>query len=214
MLFRSQLDEMRKKEDKQQIIEADMDDKIIDFKDGDKKQVMDINVKSQEYDTKKGKDYKEAEEKSKMDTDFWDRYVGVQLEDKMKKIDNNLPAIASQLPNKVERFKKEEPTKMIMASLKDADAMLLHIHAKANSQNRELTEKEKQQVIDINSGKMRLIAQMIQPIKRSLEYSSNDPIIRKERDGSAVVYDKEKAIDKFKSCGEAKANYPEADEEN
>ncbi len=213
--FNIQLEAERKNETEFAILEAQMDDKIVDFKSKDKKQVMDINVKTQEYDDEKTKKYKEAEDKKKADTSFWDKYVGVQLENKMKKVDNNIPASASQLQNKEERFKGEKIDKMVMASLKDADAMLLYIYS--NSKNRELTKNEEQQIIDINSGKIRVLSQ-VDPFPRNLPYAgekSLDPKIRKDRDGKAKVYENDGImIDEFKSCQEAKANYPEGEVEN
>ncbi len=213
--FNSQLEAERKNETEFSILEAQMDDKIVDFKSKDKKQIMDINVKTQEYDSEKTKKYKEAENKKKADTSFWDKYVGVQLEGKMKKVDNNIPASASQLQNKEERFKGKEINKMVMASLKDADAMLLHIYA--NSKNRELTKDEGQQVIDINSGKIRILSQ-VDLFPRNLPYAgekSLDPKIRKDKDGVARVYESDgSVIDEFKSCEEAKSNYPEGEVEN
>ncbi len=134
----------------------------------------------------------------------------------MKKVDNNIPASARQLQNKEERFKGGKIDKMVMASLKDADAMLLYIYA--NSKDRELTKEEKQQIIDINSGKIRVLSQMLDPFPRNLPYAgekSLDPKIRKDRDGKARVYESDgKVIDEFKSCQEARANYPEAEVEN
>ena len=216
--FNVQLEAKRKNETEFSIIEKDMDDKIVDSKDKDKKQVMDINVKNQEYDNIKTKAYKKAEDKTKADTEFWDKYVGAQLEEKMKKIDNNIPASASQLQNKEERFKDEKINKMVMASLKDADAMLLHIYATSNSQNRELTKDEKQKVVDINSGKRRILSQMLEPFPRTLPYAgerSLDPKIKKDRDGKTRVYEQDgTVVDEFKSCEEAKSNYPEGTIEN
>lgn len=214
--FNIQLDAERKNETEFAILEAQMDDKIVDFKSKDKKQVMDINVKTQEYDDEKTKKYKEAEDKKKADTSFWDKYVGVQLENKMKQVVNNIPASASQLQNKEERFKGEKIDKMVMANLKDADAMLLYIYA--NSKNRELTKDEEQQIIDINSGKIRVLSQMLDPFPRNLPYAgekSLDPKIKKDKDGIARVYESDgTVIDEFKSCQEAKANYPEGEVEN
>jgi len=211
--FNVQLEAERKNETEFSIIESSMDDKIVDAKSKDKKQVMDINVKSQEYDDAKTKAYKEAEDKKAADTSFWDKYVGVQMEGKITKVDDNIPASASQLPNKEERFKEKEIEKMVMSSLKDADAMLLHIYA--NSQNRKLTADEEQQIIDIDSGKLRILAQMVEPFPRNLPYTGDrEPTIRKDKDGKARVYEDGNAIDEFKSCGEAKANYPEGEIEN
>ncbi len=211
--FNVQLEAERKNETEFSIIESSMDDKVVDFKSKDKKQIMDINVKTQEYDSTKAKAYKEAEDKKTADTSFWDKYVGVKIEGEITKVDNNIPASASQLQNKEERFKGKKIDKMVMASLKDADAMLLHIYA--SSQNRKLTADEEQQIIDINSGKSRILAQKVEPFPRNLPYAENkEPTIRKDKDGRTRVYENGNAIDEFKSCGEAKANYPEGDIEN
>jgi len=195
------------------ITEASMDKKEVDFKSKDKKQVMDINVETQKYDDKKAKALKAAE--GKKETAFWDKYVGVQLEgDGMPtKVKDNVPASNSQLQNNPERFKGEKVDKMVMASIKDADAMLFHIYATVAKEGRNTSDEEKQQITDINAGKTRLISQMIQPIRRSLEYRG-DPII-KEESGVTGVYEKDGTkIDEFKSCEEAKTNYPEGKIEN
>ncbi len=212
--FNQQLEASRKNQTKVEITEAGMDDKIVDFKSKDKKQVMDINVESQKFDKEKAEAYKKAENDSKADTEFWDKYVGSQLEGTMKKVDNNIPASASQLQNMPDRFKGEKIDKMVMASIKDADAMMFHIYATVVKENRELTIEEHQQISDIHSGKIRLLAQnMVMPVRRSLEYAF-DPII-KEENMKACVYEADgKKIDEFKSCAEARENYPEAEAEN
>ena len=210
--FNQQLEASRKNETEVAINEAGMDDKIVDFKSTDKKQVMDINIESRKYIDEQADAYKKAENASKADTEFWDKYVGVQLEGTMKKIDNNIPGSASQLQNAPNRFKGEKIDKMVMASIKDADAMLFHIFATVSKESRSPTEEEQQQVIDINSGKIRL-AQMAQPVRRSLEYSGGEPKI-KDEGGKAGVYENGSKIDEFSDCREAKANYPEGDIEN
>ena len=58
--FNVQLEAERKNETEFTIIEKSMDDKVLDSKDKDKKQVMDINIKSQEYDDKKTSAYKKS----------------------------------------------------------------------------------------------------------------------------------------------------------
>lgn len=212
--FNQQLNSARKNDTPEAITEASMDKKEVNF--GDKTEgVMPINVKTQEFDKEKTEAFKKAE-KEKRDTAFWDKYVGVQLDGKMKNVDNNIPPSTSQLQNSPDRFTgsgtetegKEEGInlkvdKMVMASLQDADAMLFHIYATAAKDGRKLTAKEEQQIIDINSGKMRLIAQAPLP-------GTSSVIIRKEL-GLANVYDGESKIDEFKSCDEAKANYPEGE---
>jgi len=213
--FNQQLEASRKNETTVAIIEDRMDDKIVDFSCKDKKQVTDINVETQKYMSEKSEKYKKAEQDSKKDTVFWDKYVGDQLEGQMKNVDNNIPESASQLQNISNRFKGKKINKMVMASIKDADAMLFHIYAIATKENRELTTQEHQQITDINSGKIRLLAlNTVDPIKRSLEHSS-DPIIKEELGGRAGVYEEDGTkIDEFKSCKDARANYPEGELRN
>ena len=214
--FNAQLDKERKNATTEpSITEGHMDKKEVDFKSKDKKQVMDINVESQKYDTKKTEAYKKAEENK--DTVFWDKYVGDQLEGEGQptKVKNNIPASSSQLQNNPARFKGEKPNKMVMASIKDADAMLFHIYATAVKAGRKLTEQEEQQIIDISAGKMRILAeglQMVPPVRRSLEHGGRgkDPVVKQDK-GRVKVYDNGEPIDEFKSCDEARQNYPESD---
>jgi hypothetical protein len=209
--FNQQLEASRKNKTVVAIIENDMSKEIIDFKSKNKKQVMDINVETQKYVDKKADEYKKAEDTSKENTAFWDKYVGMQLEEEMTKVDNNIPSSASQLQNNPDRFQNEKINKMVMASLGDADAMLFHIYATAAKENRNLTDIEEQQIADINSGKIRLLAvNKVSPIRRSLE-SKSDPVIKEEL-GVAGVYESDGTkIDEFKSCAEAKSNYPEGE---
>ena len=211
--FNVQLEASRKNKTNVAITEADMDNKTVDFKSIDKKQVMDINVESRKYMDEHSDAYKKAEAASKADTEFWDKYVGDQLEGEgmPTKVHNNIPGAASQLQNAPDRFKGKKIDKMVMASMKDADAMLFHIYAKASQENRGLTNEEQQQIVDINSGKIRL-AQMVQPVKRCLD-SRGGPIFRDEG-GKVSVLENGAKIDEFSDCREAKANYPEGDIEN
>ena len=52
--------------------------------------------------------------------------------------------------------------------------------------------------------------QMVEPIRRSLEYNP-DPVIKREGDGAVFIIDKGQKIDEFKDVDEAKANYPEGE---
>jgi hypothetical protein len=205
--FNKQLDAARKdsKEDPQ-ITEASMDKKEVSF--GEKTNgVSAINAMSQKLDDEKAKAFKKAEDAVKKETLFWDKYVGVQMETPVTKVPKNIPAAASQLPNNPERFKGEEVDKMVMASLRDADAMLFHIYATAGKEGRSLTKEEEQQIVDINSGKMRVLAQFQSEKKNSL---GDDPTIKLDRDGKARVYETDgTCIDEFKDCKEAQSNYPE-----
>ena len=95
---------------------------------------------------------------------------------------------------------------MVMASIKDADAMLYHIYAGAVKSDRTLNDEEKQQIVDINSGKMRLIVKARGPVN----YSEGVKIYRGlSREG--IVQENGQIIDTLGSMSEAKANYPEAE---
>jgi len=144
------------------------------------KDALTINILEESYDQNKTKAIKEAEEKDR-DTGFWDDYVGVQMISPKTTITNNVQE--SQLENASERFadlqnvdmsnlKPDEAInsvledvnkvkKMVFASLNDADAMLFNIYYK--SANRDLTKEETQMVKDINSAKIRIIAQQQNP---------------------------------------------------
>jgi len=118
--------------------------------------VMPINQASEEYDQEKTKALKAAENE-KRDTAFWDKYVGVQMEGDKTTVSKNVPEIGSQLQNNPARFKGKKIDKMVSASLKDADAMLFHIYATSAQEGRNLTKIEEQQIVDINSGKVRIL---------------------------------------------------------
>jgi len=161
--FETQLEAARQGDSLLKVTEKALDeekkvynDKRTDIWDTD---VTAINVETEKYNQEQLKAFSEAQ-KNDSETAFWDKYVGVQMEGPITKIDNNISDSASQLQNQPDRFKGKEIKKMVMASLKDADAMLFHIHATASKERRELNNIEKQQVIDINSGKIRLIAQI------------------------------------------------------
>jgi len=208
--FNAQLEAERKNKTEQPIIEASMDKKEIDFNSKDKKQITDINVESQKYDDKKTEAFKKSQKK---ETNYWDKYVGVQLEGEGQptQVDNNIPDSASQLGNKPERFKDNKIDKLVMASLKDADAMIFHIYATAAKQSRELNQTEKQQIVDINSGKMRLFSQVydtpVQPVLGDITIMQNSY-------GKWLVYEEGgggEPIDQFDDRDEAVQNYPEGE---
>lgn len=206
--FNVQLEASRKNLKNQQITEADMADNEISFNE-EHDYVKPHDKLIQEFDDNKVKIYKTMEEKVAADTSFWDKFVGVEAEgDGMPtKVYKNIPSSASQLENNPERFKKEEPSKMVSAALKDADAMLFHIYATAHKEGRDLTEAENQQVVDIISGKQRILVgqnAMVEPMQRS---SPSNPKI--QEDGSVVEEDQK--IDQFKSVEEAHQNYPEGE---
>ncbi len=225
--FNVQLASARKNtETEPSITEASMDQKEVDFKSKDKKQVMDINVESQDYDNKKTEAFKNAE--GKKDTAFWDKYVGVQLEGdgQPTKVKNNIPGSASQLQNNPARFKGKNVEKMVMASVKDADAMLFHIFAKAAKLNRDITDNEKQQVIDINAGKIRILSYLsnkphsISPDlspggydSQPVNYNDQPPLII-QNGRQYLVYQSGaggEPVGAYDSLNEALQDYPDAD---
>lgn len=141
-----------------------------------------LDLLNQFYDTKKAQIYKECEDKNKQaqpidkETKFWDDYVGMQLLGKQKNIIGNVQK--SQLENNKDRFSSMEKIKlklnpgetidsvldntdkyksMVYASLMDADAMIFSIYKSAMTSSRDLTDIEKQQIEDINSGKNRIL---------------------------------------------------------
>jgi hypothetical protein len=156
--FNAQLEAARKKETNQQIIEAKMDDKEVTF--GTQEDtMMDINEETQKHVDKKEADFKKAENATDTDTSFWDNFVGKDLEKSPNKVVANDPDKASQLPN--------VNASEIESTLRDADAMIYHIYATAKSEDRDLEDEEKQQLVDIESGKSRYMAsKMIEPVRR------------------------------------------------
>lgn len=129
---------------------------------------------SESYDQKTRKDFTKAENAQDRDTEFWDKYVGDQMlgkkttitnnvqksqlqnhKDRFKGLANSMPTDESQSTNRSRVNKPDKFYKMVEASLKRADAMLFHIHATAAVEGRDLTNTEKQQIVDINSGKIR-----------------------------------------------------------
>lgn len=64
--------------------------------------VMPINALTEAFDRK----YREAFSKlnKDADTEFWDKYIGVQLDGKMTKVPSNIKETGSQLPNNPSRF--------------------------------------------------------------------------------------------------------------
>ncbi len=127
--------------------------------------VMAINIAAEAHDLKHQEAYKAAENKEKQDTEFWDKYIGQELEGEKTTVDKNVSK--TQLANAPERFKgldtavdkvvEYKVPNLVESSLKDADAMLFHIYAAAHKENRDLNDTEKQMVVDINSYKNRTL---------------------------------------------------------
>lgn len=101
----------------------------------------------------------------KRDTGFWDKYLGVQLQGKRTKVPAQVSNVDSQLQNAFDRTKSLKPDdmgqhaglkEMVMASMKDADAMLFFLYHKAASEKRELNAEEKTLVDGITADKVKL----------------------------------------------------------
>ena len=174
-IYESQLDDVRSNDDSQVITDAALDKAQnpiyrVRIPAGETPPLMDYAQKH-EQEAAKIFDTADNEGKNKRDISFWDKYVGEQLLGPKTVIVNNVQP-SQLLSNYRERaaMNKENPsTKMAAAmdSLKDADAMLYHIYRNAADLNRDLTEGEKQMVVDINSGKLRVLSQFSAKPKRT-----------------------------------------------
>ena len=234
LLYEGQLNKSRTKLQEATIAETSLNDSPKVYND----KRLDIwdtpitvtNLLSEAYDQKKEESLKEAESEQKRNTEFWDKYVGLQMEGPETTIINNVQK--SQLENEPSRFRKMdkiEPIgselinkdkfyKMVTASLKDADAMLFHIYSIACKEGRNLSSEEKQQITDINSGKTRLIAQYgDNSTLMPTQIFDGDVFIIPNKYGKWLVYETGgggEPIDEFDSAKEALTNYPEGEIRN
>ena len=212
--FEKQIDAVRKGKDNLMVAEKALNTEPKVFLDKRNEEwdtsVMPINLETEKHHQKHVEAFKDAEKNDK-ETLFWDKYVGKQILREVTKVDKNVSE--TQLENAPERFKNLEDAtdveikKMVSASLKDADAVLFHIYATDNKEDRDLNDKEKQIVVDINSGKMGLITKAMNIMEKR---ASDSQVVIKEQNGKSVVYENGVPIDKFNSSNEAKTNYPEA----
>ena len=158
------------------------------------------------------KEYQKAVNAGDSDTSFWDKYVGQQLDkDQITKITNNIQS--SQLISNYdtrEDFNKKNPSigkKVPVAVdeiLKDADAMLYFIYRTAEEESRELSDKDKQIINDINSGKIRILSQF-KP-EQNLSEEEWDELMREER----MLMEADDAESQERMRGEvAEANLPD-----
>jgi hypothetical protein len=177
--FEKQLEAERKEAKSEMVTDKALDKspKVYNDKRSDEwdTKVLPVNLVSESYDQKHAEAFAADSKTAKDDyTKFWDKYVGVQMEGEITKIDVNVPESGSQLQNSPDRFKfKDEnvvkeigsgdvegiATKMVTASLKDADALLFDVYAKAFSEKRELTKEENQKIGDINNCKLAALTQ-------------------------------------------------------
>jgi len=114
------------------------------------------------------------------ETEFWDKHLGVQQHRDYPKKTTDDPASASQLANRPERFeslasqptevdadtnaanadKKDKVKKLQAASIKDIDKALFDIFYKAASEERELTDDEADDVIEMSHVKASMLSEI------------------------------------------------------
>lgn len=144
-------------------LEAQLDGQKVDdtpVRNGlDKHQALPVNLLAETNDQKKVKALEKAAEDP--ETAFWDKYVDSQMVGEHTKVPNKTGP--SQLQNNPDRFsglkaddvmKNKNVKEMVMASLRDADAMLYHIYRAAAEHGRDLTADEQKLVEGINRDKV------------------------------------------------------------
>jgi hypothetical protein len=111
------------------------------------------------YDHVKASEFQDGLDNLKRDTSFWDDYVGKQmLGEEKKQVDNVQPSqLLSNYDSRKEFIEKNPAIKKASSFMKDADTLLYGIYRNAAMEGRGLNSLEKQQVIDINSGKIRFM---------------------------------------------------------
>lgn len=131
--------------------------------------VKPLDVLNAAQEEERLKAYKEAEKGlvGEDDTNFWDEYVNKALGDAPSQLANN-PDRFSKLTTDVADLSERAKVKdMVMASLKDADAMLFAIHFKAAKEKRELSAEEQKLVDGITSDKVRVLAEAVGTVKEA-----------------------------------------------
>ena len=123
-----------------------------------------INLLAEARDQEKAKAFEKAADLGN-NTKFWDNFIGTQLDGDETKVPSQIDGKASQLHNRSERFTgltedNQKVDKMVMASLKDADAMLYYIYHKAAVEERDLLDDEKELVAGINNDKAQLLIRL------------------------------------------------------
>ena len=168
-IYEDQLHEVMTHDNDQPILEAAMNNATNTLNElRAKKEALPLQDYAISCDVKREKDFKEADNVGKKDrnTELWDKYIGVQLDNEKTVITNNIQPsqLLSNNDTREDMFKKNKTTKSAsdMTDLMDADAMLYHIYRSADG--RDLTKQEQQQVNDINSGKIRILAQFGDPV--------------------------------------------------
>jgi hypothetical protein len=151
--------------------------------------LMDYSIKA---DKDFEKEFKKAQDKEDRNTEFWDKFVGEQMLGEVTKITNNSqPSQLISNYNTREDFNKQNRSINKKAvALKDADAMLFYLYKNAATEGRDLSKEDVQQIMDINSGKIRILAQHDEPIekiiKREKAVKDADDIEDKEKERQEI----------------------------
>ena len=164
--YESMLEGSRTSKDDAGITEAEMnksDIKPINGMDirSDKMENTPLMDYSKENDNKKEEKIRAKNAEEDRDTGFWDKGVGSQMIGPKTVIVRN-ESNSQMVSNYKTRDEFEKVNKMAASTLlklKDADALLYSIFRNAADSRRELTAKENQIVLDINSGKIRILGQ-------------------------------------------------------
>lgn len=154
------LDDVRVSESEAKITEGALnDDKSMRSDEG--QHPMDYFKKSEEEQLKA---WRKAQGNVEAEKDFWDKYVGQQMNGEPTKQVANVQKsqLLSNYDTREEFRKQNRSVKKSSAeeNLKTADAMLFHVFRQAALTGRALTDKEEQMVKDINAGKAQILAQI------------------------------------------------------
>jgi len=192
-----------------------------------KRQIDPINLMDAARDEQHRVKFEAAEAKQRKDAQFWDKFIGVDLEgektkipantqssqlenhpDRFKGIDKTMPIEADFQENAKRMSKDTEVDKMVTASLMDADAMLFHIYKTAASEGRETSKEEQRTVREINDEKVRILAQSVG------RYKSDEDIAKEFQNFTIVSLNFEPAKDELQEwmSGTIVVDFPAAGE--
>tara|TARA_Y100000034_G_scaffold136138_1_gene211037 strand:- start:17103 stop:18038 length:936 start_codon:yes stop_codon:yes gene_type:complete len=139
-----------------------------------------LDILAEAFFQEKLKAFRQAQKGDQDKTPLQSNSVGQQLDEKRTRVPKNVPEQGSQLHNQPSRMKgldktypvsvdradndkaqnkKDKIPEMIMASLKDADAMIFHVYAVAANAGRDLNEQEIKILAEIEDGKKKIFAE-------------------------------------------------------
>ena len=193
--------------------------------------VKSTDLVNEAYDQKRYEVFREAESGVEQDTMFWDKYIGTDVKtktkilkqkaksqlaqhpDRFKGLDNTMPIQGTVSEDAKTLSKEDKVISLVVAQLKDADAMLFHVFANAGLEDRGLNDDEKLTVNNVNAGKSKAIAFLNGVSKQKFAIKSKDGIVVCERffqkgKDNSLTY-KERKIEPFKSAEEAAKAHPD-----